>query len=408
MKKIMFKMMIGLMALSFIAVSCQPEVVELNNPDRPPVAPAPTITGAAVNSPPLTDVTLNVTVDATSPVISWLWQRSNNNGASWFVLDTLDANVTTFVVRAPEDGIYPYGGLFRVAAINISGIGVFSPGHRVDLIPPYAPSATTISGESNVCPIPFIELRAVAEFAVEYRWYRNGVLIPGETTATIRVREGGTYTAVGLNLTGESPVSNAVHVTWTDCEPFEVEGTWSATGEDPIWPQFSGGRINWTQEIVPQGDTSTTVFILEDWARLAQEWGAGPTFDLRVHRDADGLWYVPHGVPSGRAGFTQVVALTNPAGVPQAFLTSGIYLELSPDYDWFRTPPTVTIGGTTFRVGFGVAQTGISELLLDQVFTLGTGTSSMPTNIEWIPSPKNTNLQMGEAATVERSAARRR
>jgi len=408
MKKIMLKTIVALMALSFIVVSCQPEVVELNNPDRPSVAPAPTITGDAVNNPPLTDVTLSVAVDAPSPVISWVWHRSNNNGVSWFVLDTLDAEITTFVVRAPEDGIYPYGGLFRAAAITISGIGLFSPGHRVDLIPPYAPSSTTISGEDNVCPIPFIELRAVAEFAVEYRWYRNGVLLPGKTTATIRVRESGTYTAVGFNLTGESPLSNAVTVTWVECEPFEVEGEWSATGEDPIWPQFSGGRIDWVQKIVPEGDTSTTVFILEDWARLGQEWSAGPPFNLRVHRDAEGLWYIPHGVPSGRAGFTQVVAITNPAGVPQAFLPGGIYLELSQDYDWFRTPPTVTIGGNTFRVGFGVAQTGVSELLLDQVFTLDESTSSMPTNIEWIPNPRNNNLQIGEAATVERSAARRR
>jgi len=35
MKKIMFKMMTAIILLSLIAVSCQPEVVDINNPDRP-------------------------------------------------------------------------------------------------------------------------------------------------------------------------------------------------------------------------------------------------------------------------------------------------------------------------------------------------------------------------------------
>ncbi|MDR2126347.1 MAG: hypothetical protein LBP63_05925 [Prevotellaceae bacterium] len=80
------------------------------------------------------------------------------------------------------------------------------------------PSQATITGaDANVCPATTVILTAAAKDADSYQWKKDGVVINGETAATLTVTESGAYTAAGVNSAGAGTFSAVKNVTINTC-----------------------------------------------------------------------------------------------------------------------------------------------------------------------------------------------
>jgi len=237
MKKIIFKMMTALFVLALITVSCQPEVVEPNNPDRTP-APMP----ASMVIVEQTDSTVLFSATAEGAT-QFLWQRG---GAA---IGGQTAN--TFYLTAT--GSFPDTARIRVAGVNPSGTGLFADEQTIGFSPWRVPSKATLEGESNVCPTPFIALTANAIPATHFIWYVDGSVLDTTTVPARNVRFSGTVTVRGINALGEGEMSDPVTIAFTECDPFIVADIWSA---EPGWS--STGVAEWRDTFAVSSDDPST------------------------------------------------------------------------------------------------------------------------------------------------------
>jgi hypothetical protein len=75
------------------------------------------------------------------------------------------------------------------------------------------PVVSMVNGSSNLCPGQKATLSATTVGA--YRWYRNGVLVPGAHTQTLEVSEAGSYAAVDISGGCASLLSAPVQISMT-------------------------------------------------------------------------------------------------------------------------------------------------------------------------------------------------
>jgi len=241
MKKITFKVIATLMALSLIMVSCREEPFDINNPDRPWVPLQAQIDGP---TGPIIG-TQEVLFTASSQYAeTYVWHR---NGV---VL----TDETSNTLRVTATGFFPDVVGISVSGENPSGIGEVSDTNTIMFTPweapqgPNAPHAPFIQGESNVCPDPYALLTAHIWQATDFFWYLDGVLIEGENARTLRVElvfcedadtlMGGTgtgiYTVRGSNdfdgNTHHSEMSPPVFIQWTRCDLTDFSGIWTGIG----------------------------------------------------------------------------------------------------------------------------------------------------------------------------------
>lgn len=86
------------------------------------------------------------------------------------------------------------------------------------------------------------------EYAVWYKWYRDGEEVALETTRTYVAKESGTYTVAGVNAKGEGPQSPGKTVTLTNEKLFvdELTGRWMATS---VLFDFEGKMFEYFYEL---------------------------------------------------------------------------------------------------------------------------------------------------------------
>ncbi|MDR1346971.1 MAG: hypothetical protein LBJ63_00865 [Prevotellaceae bacterium] len=170
-----------------------------------------TITGDATNTCP--EVTVVLTATATGAT-SYEWKKDGTviNGET-------DA---TFTVTA--------AGVYTAAGVNANGTGAYSAGKTVTITACPAPEQATISGDAtNTCPAVSVTLTATATGATSYVWTKDGVLINGETAATLIVTAAGVYASAGVNANGTGAYSAGKTVTITACSSFidDLVGSWN-------------------------------------------------------------------------------------------------------------------------------------------------------------------------------------
>jgi len=416
MKKIIFKMMIALFVLSLAAVSCKKEPVELNNPDRA-AAPMPatmTVTGT-------TDSTVTL-VAVAELAETFLWQR----GGARITGQT----ASTFVLRAT--GLFPDQAIIRVAGENPSGTGFFATADTFNFTPWRVPSKATIQGESNVCPVQVVRLTASAVPATQFIWYRGGVVVDTTNVPTRTVRASGTYTVRGINSFGDGELSEPLDIVFTECEPFIIEGAWSATGRTMLTP---AADIEWRDTIMADttqlGIDAGAVFMTTRFGNAGFGSIAGR---IRIFEDEDGDFYTmlsfrhPGMGSAGHDGIIRARGVMTgeydgfvwnfnvaPAGNP-----GRIYLDVSSDQTMFRLSPQALwsaeneaeygpLGGIDF--GYAAIAPGAADnadgagwfnLVRNPTWTRDTPAAAPVNleNIEWIPSRKQSTQIIGKPERI--------
>jgi len=407
-------MMTAIMLLSLIAVSCQPEVVDINNPDRPWVP----FQGEVVYGPSgvVTDRVVVLTAWA-EHAESYVWRRGG------VVLE--GRNYDTLQIAAT--GFFPDIAEITVAGQNPSGIGEFSSSRTIMFTPWEAPGTASLEWDEtlnvffddtlrNECPTPFVLLIARIPQATTFVWHLDGVWIEDEVGPTLRVQMvfcettdtliggtgSGTYTVSGFNQFGESELSNAVTVDWTRCDPF-ITGIWHATNSMFSYPADLNNRRGWRDSVTAQNDTS---FFF---------WNAhnNGTPDIRVFVDPSGNFYFQGGIvvanlPGGETLRQVNIWIADPAAPGEAyrmfFGETRANLEISEDYSSFRLPANITLNTAAGPVpgrhgGVGVLRynaAGNPAAWVDRAFdviferpTSTTGTSANTQDIRWIQSHTN-------------------
>ncbi|MDR1198116.1 MAG: hypothetical protein LBK94_03765 [Prevotellaceae bacterium] len=141
------------------------------------------------------------------------------------------------------------------------------------------PSQAIITGaDANVCPATTVVLTAAAKDAESYQWKKDGVVINGETAATLTVTESGAYTAAGVNSSGTGTVSAAKNVTITACAtaPEQATVAGDATNACPevtvVLTATADGATSyeWKKDgTVINGETAATLTVTESGAYTA-------------------------------------------------------------------------------------------------------------------------------------------
>ena len=94
------------------------------------------------------------------------------------------------------------------------------------------PAKAVVTGDNVIAyPATSVVLTATAENAVTYVWYKNGAPVPNEVQNTLTVTEAGSYTAAGVNETGEGAQSDPKVVTVVEL-PLPAKA--AVTGDDVI------------------------------------------------------------------------------------------------------------------------------------------------------------------------------
>jgi hypothetical protein len=294
MKKIILKIMAGLMLLSLITVaSCRKEAFDLNNPDRPRI---PMI--AELEGPIGVTEKREETFTASSEFsTSFVWRRGG----------VIIEGETTNTLTISASGFFPDVAAITVAGANVSGVGAFSSPNTIMFTPWEKPGEAFIVFDTNVydfiddtlrneCPVGFILLTARIWQAADYFWYLDGELIEGEAGPTLRI-EGdtslndlvigsGRYTVRGANAFGESPMSDPIDVLWTECEDGIVAGLWFATADWAMAPATDEWLENFVLDIDLGGYAMTNF------------GGAGGPGVIRQDETTE-KWYFPSDVVVG-------------------------------------------------------------------------------------------------------------
>jgi hypothetical protein len=422
----------------FVFSACEKD--DRLDPNRPGLAPAPTISGPTVNTVPQHGITLTASVEVpNTEVTSWIWRRSNDGGGSWTTIS--GATGPTLEVRS-RDSAFPYGGIFRAAAVTPQGTGDFSSRHEVNLIAPELPHKPTIRPTTydtiidgvvmNECPTPAVVLTARSPFATSYRWYFNGDVIPGATRQTYRIQVEydslgvaisgtgtGTYTVVAINHLGQSAASEPIEVEWMRCTPFDITDEWSFSGGE-ITSGANAGPIKWTDTIVQDTAAAAgdSTFRMRNF--LDDEW------EIIIYRDADGDFYIPSAMfvlyPNlGGAGVhgqqtVSTLILEGPnAGASLMFLNQRIYLDVSRDQTMFKLPalpPHATHGplNPNTRLGYRAVNPANEHLgwftgmnVQGGSWSRGGSSSAAPASmnlIDWIPACPQKNAEVFRNAVL--------
>jgi len=410
MKKIIFKTMTILFVLSFVAVSCQREPVELNNPNRPSVPLAPQVVGQPAFPIPGNEFVTLTATDLANDAVSFVWTR-----------DDVTLSETTNILTVTGTGYFP--DIVRIVAHgqNVSGVGYPSDTVVFQFSPWDVPGIPNpIHGVDNACPVPFVMLTANIPQATDFFWYLDGQPIPSQRGRVLQVglifcdvtdtliggTGSGIYTVRGSNdiggVTNYSLMSPPIFVTWTHCGVDPIEGEWNVTGI-----ATTGAAVAFTQDIMA---IDMNVFQMPNWGAptVGIPTFAGTRPNLIIRGRGDGTYFFRNesGIHS-TANIEQAIILGNPDGLTGWwFGPSEIDIEFSEDGNHFRFPQTLPDGRTIFPSivqggSFGMA---LRNLVFTRVEEEIVETTLAMEDIVWIPSERNQNLEAGRKLTEEEVA----
>ena len=97
----------------------------------------------------------------------------------------------------------------------------------------YPQKAIVVGNTSNECPAKTVTLTVTAADADSFQWKKDGVVIAGQSAATLTVTKSGTYTVAGINDAGVGTFSDPKSVTITICPPEQPTFTGNLTNICP-------------------------------------------------------------------------------------------------------------------------------------------------------------------------------
>jgi predicted RNA-binding protein len=130
------------------------------------------------------------------PGVKYQWKRNGE-------IIAIDVNQ----VSVTETGVY------TVAVFDSCGLVNASNSISIQLVEKLAPPTITVDGNPVLCEGGNVSLRVPASLGISYQWKRDGVVIPGATSAAYRATASGSYTVEVRNACGATLSENSIAVT---------------------------------------------------------------------------------------------------------------------------------------------------------------------------------------------------
>jgi hypothetical protein len=136
------------------------------------------------------------------------------------------------------------GGTYAVSGLNSEGVeGPKSPDYVVAFLPANAGTITTNNANPTTGQTVTLTAPTISG-STSYKWYKDDVVMAGQTAQTLAVTESGTYKVAGVNATGEGAKSAGLVVTFTAAGNEFVDdlvGTWRVS-------QWVRSGSSWTKD----------------------------------------------------------------------------------------------------------------------------------------------------------------